>query len=332
VFRARLAGVGVDHRQRSVIGVASVDHAARIGYRRVRDPAGQCDGSDEADGGQPSTREQVPHSACLLRIEDAEYRPVAAADYAVRMAAELAFAFVDGRLLLVDDELPTADRLAATERVWPVGPLGVAVALDTQPDLAGASLVGLRDFFAVADAQLAAAAGRAAQIVEWELGHAFCGRCGSPTDASETELARICPNCGATYYPRITPAVIMLVEHDGRVLLARRAGWNVPFHSVLAGFVEPGETLEQTVRREVLEEVGVEVEDVRYFGSQPWPFPSQLMIGFTARASSDELRVDDTELQDAGWFAPAALPKIPGSYTIARRLIDDFVERNTRTV
>jgi NAD+ diphosphatase len=121
----------------------------------------------------------------------------------------------------------------------------------------------------------------------------------------------------------------MLVEHEGRVLLARRAGFSSPFHSVLAGFVEPGETLEDTVRREAREEAGVELEDVRYFGSQPWPFPSQLMIGFVARAKSDELRIDESELEDAGWFRPDELPNIPGTFTIARRLIDDFVARNS---
>jgi NAD+ diphosphatase len=241
------------------------------------------------------------------------------------------FAFVDGRLLLVDDEVPTADRLPAGDRLLPVGTDGVALALDAEPELPGAKLIGLRDFFSVAPEPLAAAAGRAAQIVEWELAHAYCGRCGTPTEPSPTELARICPNCGAMYYPRITPAVIMLVEHDERVLLARRAGWNVPFRSVLAGFVEPGETLEECVRREVSEEVGVELEDVRYFGSQPWPFPSQLMIGFVARAAGDNLRVDETELADAGWFRYDALPAIPAPFTIARRLIDDFVARHTRT-
>jgi NAD+ diphosphatase len=120
----------------------------------------------------------------------------------------------------------------------------------------------------------------------------------------------------------------MLVEHDDRVLLARRAGLNRPFYSVLAGFVEPGETLEETVRREVFEEAGVEVDDVRYFGSQPWPFPSQLMIGFVARAKSDELHVDETELEDAGWFRGDELPPVPGPFTIARTLIDDFVARH----
>jgi NAD+ diphosphatase len=111
------------------------------------------------------------------------------------------------------------------------------------------------------------------------------------------------------------------------VLLARRAGLARPFFSVLAGFVEPGETLEETVQREVREEVDIDVEDVRYFGSQPWPFPSQLMIGFTARHAAGEIRVDETELAEAHWYAPDDLPPIPGPFTIARWLIDDFVRR-----
>jgi NAD+ diphosphatase len=201
----------------------------------------------------------------------------------------------------------------------------LAVALEQEP--VGLTRVDLREFFALAPEPLAAAAGRAAQIVEWELAHAYCGRCGSPTDTSAAELARVCPSCGATYYPRIAPAVIMLVEDGDRVLLARRP--DRQFYSVLAGFVEAGETLEETVRREVLEEVGIEVEDVRYFGSQPWPFPSQLMIGFVARAApGSTLRVDETELADAGWYAADDLPPIPGPFTIARVLIDDFVARH----
>jgi NAD+ diphosphatase len=244
---------------------------------------------------------------------------------------ELVFAFLHGKLLLVDGEVPGAGLVPTAGRVLPVGPLGVAVALHAQPELDGAELVGLRDYFVAAPEPLAAAAGRAAQLVEWELGHAFCGRCGSPTDPSATELARVCPSCGASYYPRITPAVIMLVEHERRVLLARRAGGRLPFHSVLAGFVEPGETLEECVRREVREEVGIEVGEVRYFGSQPWPFPSQLMIGFVAEALGDDLVIDTSELGEAGWFAPGELPPIPGPFTIARRLIDDFVARTPRT-
>lgn len=189
----------------------------------------------------------------------------------------------------------------------------------------------LRELFAEGPDELAAAAGRAAQLLEWDATHRFCGRDGSPTERGGDELVRVCPVCGSTYYPRISPAVIMLVEREGRLLLARRAGAPRPraMYSCLAGFVEPGETLEEAVAREVLEEVGVEVEDVRYVASQPWPFPSQLMVGFTARWAGGELRVDERELGDAQWWDPRDLPQVPPPYTIARTLIDGVVARLT---
>jgi NAD+ diphosphatase len=133
--------------------------------------------------------------------------------------------------------------------------------------------------------------------------------------------------CGFSAYPRLSPAVITLVERDGRALLARNALRNLPFFSVLAGFVEVGETLEETVHREIREEAGIEITDVRYFGSQPWPFTGSLMIGFTARWKAGEIQADTSEILDAGWFAADALPPLPPPLSIARALIDDFVRR-----
>ena len=179
----------------------------------------------------------------------------------------------------------------------------------------------LRTLLAEGPDGLAQAAGRAAQLLDWEATHRFCGSCGAASERSSTELVRVCPRCGATTYPRISPAVIMAVRRGDEILLARRAGMRTSFWSVLAGFVEPGETLEQAVAREVAEEAGIEVEEIRYAGSQPWPFPSQLMIGFRAAYAGGELRIDQTELADAGWFGPDALPPIPGRFTIANRLI-----------
>jgi NAD+ diphosphatase len=180
---------------------------------------------------------------------------------------------------------------------------------------------GLRALLAEGPDDLAQAAGRAAQLLDWDATHAFCGRCGIANERSPVELVRICAACGLTTYPRISPAVIMAVRRGDEVLLARRAGGATRFWSVLAGFVEPGETLEQAVEREVAEEVGLVVEEVEYVGSQPWPFPSQLMIGFRARYAGGELRLDETELAEAGWFRPDALPEIPPPFTIANRLI-----------
>ena len=255
-----------------------------------------------------------------------EWEPAAELD-AQPQTGDFVLPIAAGRVALADDEafelLRFGDNPFGTG--WAIGRLDGATVFATTA--AGEERTrSLRAVLAEAPAPIAAAACRAAEIVEWELAHVYCGRCGAPTTAQSTELARVCDECGTHYYPRITPAVIMRVDNGGRILLARRAGIARPFFSVLAGFVEPGETLEETVRREIREEVGIEVEDVRYFASQPWPFPSQLMIGFTARYAGGELAVDETELAEADWYAPNELPPIPGPFTIARWLIDDFVD------
>ena len=137
--------------------------------------------------------------------------------------------------------------------------------------------------------------------------------------------ANECPGCGFLSFPRISPAVIVLVEKENRVLLARVKRFTTELYSILAGFVEPGETLEETVQREVEEETGIKVKNIRYFGSQPWPFPDSLMIGFTADYESGEIKIDETEIVDAGWYDPDRLPTIPGKISIARELLDWYV-------
>jgi NAD+ diphosphatase len=171
-------------------------------------------------------------------------------------------------------------------------------------------------------------AGRAVQLVEWNRNHRFCGRCATPTELSEQERSRRCPACGLSAFPRLAPAIITLIERDdGRVLLARNASWPTAMYSCLAGFVEPGESVETAVRREVFEEVGLDVGGLRYFGSQPWPFPHSLMLGFHASYQSGQIVVDGAEISDARWFARDDLPEIPGRISIARKLIDDWVSR-----
>jgi len=178
------------------------------------------------------------------------------------------------------------------------------------------------------------AAGRAVQLVAWGRTHRYCGRCGQETEAVAGDRSMRCTGCGLLAYPRLAPAVIALVHRtapDGEeeALLARGVQFALPMFSCLAGFVEPGETLEGAVQREVLEEVGVRVDDVRYQGSQPWPFPHSLMIGFFARWVEGELVPDPTEIAEAGWFRRDALPSIPPSISIARRLIDTWVAGGT---
>jgi NAD+ diphosphatase len=196
----------------------------------------------------------------------------------------------------------------------------------------GWQLMGLREAFGVVDAGLVALSGRAYQILEWDLNHRYCGRCGTPTVAPADERARSCPQCGRRSYPPVTPAVMVLIT-DGarRVLLARKPIWPQGRFSALAGFVEPGETLEDTIARETLEEVGVAVTNIRYFGSQPWPFPHSLMIAFTAQYAGGEVRPDGVEIEEARWFDVRELPKLPPGISISRRLIDTIareLERN----
>ena len=177
--------------------------------------------------------------------------------------------------------------------------------------------------------------GRSIACVEFEQNHHFCGRCATPTTrtfatpgAEPNERVRVCPNCGLTSHPRIPPAVIVLVEHDGQLLLARGANFPPGRFSAVAGFVEIGESLEQAAHREVQEEVGVRITDLRYFSSQPWPFGHSLMIGFHARYDGGELRPDGVEIVEADWFRRDALPQLPPPISIARRLIEDFLLRD----
>ena len=200
---------------------------------------------------------------------------------------------------------------------------------DDVPGAAGRAYEHLMGLWGSVDEVTWVVAGRAVQIVEWARTHRFCGRCAQPTEVVRGERARRCPACGLMAFPRLAPAVIVLVEReDGRALLARNANFPAGMYSCLAGFVEPGETLEQAVAREVKEEVGIDVHGLRYVASQPWPFPHSLMLGFNARWKSGELAVDGKEIKDARWFGPDDLPAIPPRMSIARHLIDGWLSRS----
>jgi NAD+ diphosphatase len=189
----------------------------------------------------------------------------------------------------------------------------------------GMSLEGLRSLFGRLDDDLFAVAGRAIQIVTWDRTHQFCGQCGTSTQRILGERARQCPSCGLTAYPRISPAVIVRITRGDEILLARGRNFPEGRYSTPAGFVEPGETLEETVAREIREEVGVKVDNIEYFGSQPWPYPHQMMIGFTCRWVSGEIAIDPNEIADARWFTRETMPQIPPPMSISRRLIDSFM-------
>ena len=193
---------------------------------------------------------------------------------------------------------------------------------ESLPLPAGWSALGLRDLFGLVETTLAALSGRAYQILEWDRNHQYCSRCGTATELRGDERSRTCPACKYTTYPPVTPAIMILVTHGRKLLLARKPAFPQGRYSALAGFVEPGEMLEDTVIRETREEVGVEIRNIRYFGSQPWPFPHSLMIAFTAEYAGGELRPDGVEIEEARWFEPDQLPKLPPPISISRRLID----------
>lgn len=188
----------------------------------------------------------------------------------------------------------------------------------------GMAFLGLRGLYGRLEEAVYALAGRAFQITEWDRTHQFCGHCGTSTVQVCGERAKRCPDCGLSSYPRVTPAIIVLVSRGSEMLLARANNFPNAFYSTIAGFVEAGESLEEAVAREIKEEVGVDVRDIRYFGSQPWPFPHSLMIGFTATYAGGEIHVDGVEIADAAWFDKDHLPQSPSKLSIARKLIDAF--------
>lgn len=188
----------------------------------------------------------------------------------------------------------------------------------------------LRELYPVLGEEIFSLAGRALQLNNWNISWQYCPSCGGPLDNSKEERAKVCSKCSKPYYPVISPAIIVAVTKDDRILLARNLR-HVSFkrYSILAGFVEPGESLEETVQREVEEEVNIKVKNIKYYASQSWPFPHSLMLGFTAEYNSGEIRVDGVEIGEADWFSADNLPEIPPHGSISRILIDNFVKNNS---
>jgi NAD+ diphosphatase len=250
----------------------------------------------------------------------------------------LCFAFQQTALLVTDEpaaaQLPVLEELAGLgggplRRLY-LGTLGgrgcyaFEYAAET-PAPPGLKWQGLRGLYTRLEDSRFALAGRALQFVDWDRTHQFCGRCGTPTRHRSGERARECPACALIVYPRIAPAVMCLIRRGREILLARSPRFAPGMYSALAGFVEPGESLEQCLAREVLEETGIKVANARYFASQPWPFPHSLMIAFVADYAGGEITPEPGEIEDAQWFDIDALPKLPNRISIARRLIDGAV-------
>ena len=254
-----------------------------------------------------------------------------------------------GQNLIRDAEVPVAALLTLVEAQTLIAEGGTVAFLgligeaahfaidlshrDDPPILPGTRFADLRSVGALLAREEGGLLAYARGLLHWHQRHRFCGVCGSPTEPREGGHLRRCTNCGTEHYPRTDPAVIMRIEHGGRVLLGRQKQWPPGMHSVLAGFVEPGESLEDTVRREVLEEVSLPTTDVRYHSSQPWPFPASIMLGFTARALDDRIVVDNHEIEQARWYTREELKASPENETfrlprrdsIARRLVDDWI-------
>jgi NAD+ diphosphatase len=249
------------------------------------------------------------------------------------------FAFVDGQLLLPDAEtlqpLPLRgfEGLAHTRHY--LGRLDDtdcwALHLSEAP--AGWKGTALRAAMLQFPDAVMGVASRAAQVLEWDRAHRFCGVCGTPTELQARERSRKCPACGHSAYPRLSPAMMVLIRRGRELLLARSPHYAPGMFSALAGFVEAGESLEECVHREVAEEVGVTVRELRYYGSQSWPFPHSLMVAYTAEWQGGEVVPQEDEIEAAGWFDIDALPGIPPRFSIAGHLIRDTVEvlRNARS-
>ncbi|WFN33950.1 NAD(+) diphosphatase [Methanogenium sp. S4BF] len=198
-------------------------------------------------------------------------------------------------------------------------------ALSTQMTPDGLSPVSLRDLYFRVDEETLAIGGRAVQLVHFDETSRFCGACGEPAYWKEDELAKVCPRCGGIVYPRLSPAVIVLVRQGREILFVRPPRSPPGRYSLIAGFVEPGETLEHAVMREVAEEAGVSVRNLRYIGSQPWPFPHSLMIGFFAEYAGGGIRPDGVETVDVRWFSPENLPYLPGRMSITDILVEQHL-------
>lgn len=169
-------------------------------------------------------------------------------------------------------------------------------------------------------------AGRALQILQWDKNHQFCGHCGTPLSYSLVDRAKICERCNLSHYPRICPCMIVLIKRGKEILLARSPHFLPNVYSALAGFMEPGESVEEAVHREVNEEVGIKIKNLQYRFSQPWPFSDSLMLGFTAEHLAGEIEIDGVEIEDAGWFTLENLPALPSSISIAKKLIELFIQ------
>lgn len=197
------------------------------------------------------------------------------------------------------------------------------VSTDSTED--GLIWIGLRESYDLINVELHRLAGRGSELIFWDKNTRYCPVCGTPTKVN-TVISKKCPNCGNEIFPQLSPAILVMIHKGDQILLVHARTFTRPFHGLVAGFVEPGETLEQCVAREVREETTLKIDNIRYFGSQPWPYPSNLMIGFTADYVSGDIQFADNELTDGEFYSRDNLPMIPQKLSLARKMIDSWLK------
>lgn len=247
------------------------------------------------------------------------------------------FLFLDTSLLIIDNTIPTYDllnkRSISNKNLIYFGYINevecFAGELNEQISNDIGEFVNLRQTYTILKTDFLKAAIFAYQIISWNKKTKFCGVCGNLNENSDSiDWVKTCPNCNETYYPKISPAIIVAIKKDNKLLMAHHKRMTNRVFSILAGFVSPGESLEECIHREVKEEAGIEIKNIEYYGSQPWPFPDSLMIGFKAEYKSGELKPDLTEITELKWFKPDEIPEWPDRSSIARVLIDDFISNS----
>ncbi|MCD4822899.1 MAG: NAD(+) diphosphatase, partial [Methanococcoides sp.] len=227
--------------------------------------------------------------------------------------------------------IPERSVLESTEVIY-IGTLGDipchCFEIPEEAEFEDMEFLGLNDLYGIIDEEMLGITSRAVQMADFYRTHQYCGLCASPTHYVPEETGMQCGNCAHIAYPRISPAVVVLIEKEEELLMARSHHFKEGMYGLVAGFVEAGETIEHAVHREVKEEVGVSIKELSYFGSQPWPFPSSLMIGFTATYESGDIEIDTNEIEDAKWFPIDEIPTPPSKKSITGSLIEVFIEKH----
>lgn len=252
------------------------------------------------------------------------------------------FIFHDADLLLerredgtytipLSDHSPVClDANAALHSIQPFDDGTEVVAVDVEypvPQTSVFSMHGLRQSYHLIPFHLYLKAGKCREILYWDKQTQYCGVCGAPMKM-HTDISKVCTQCGKEVWPLLATAIIVLIHRDDKVMLVRAKNFRGNYYGLVAGFVETGETLEQAVHREVMEETGITIKNISYFKSQPWPYPCGLMVGFYAEYVSGDIHIQESELYDAGWFSKDNLPEIPDKLSIARQLIDNWADGN----